>query len=174
MIDHGESRNPVEILAEEFTERRRRGERPTVAEYAEAHPELADEIRQLFPAIVAMERVKQHAASSGDRPFELRVDQLQQLGDYRILREIGRGGMGIVYEAEQQSLGRRVAVKVFPRQSLKDSKHLQRFRKHLHHLACTLLSTQCVYSDLRTSTLEEGVRDVYSTCDLSREIFHEK
>jgi serine/threonine protein kinase len=139
MDDHSESRNPVEVLAEDFTERRRRGDRPTVAEYADAHPELADQIRQLFPAIVAMERVKRDAVSSGDRPFELRVDKLEQLGDYRILREIGRGGMGIVYEAEQQSLGRRVAVKVFPRQALGDSKHLQRFRREartaalLHH-----------------------------------------
>ena len=65
--------------------------------------------------------------------------KLERLGDFRIVREIGRGGMGIVYEAEQESLGRRVAVKVLPRQSLLDSRHLARFEREariaagLHH-----------------------------------------
>src|SRR5207249_3279706 len=61
------------------------------------------------------------------------------LGDYRILRETGRGGMGIVYEAEQISLGRRVALKVLPFAAALDAKQLQRFKNEaqaaaqLHH-----------------------------------------
>ena len=61
------------------------------------------------------------------------------LGDFRIVREVGRGGMGIVYEAEQVSLGRRVALKTLPFAAVLDERQLQRFKNEaqaaalLHH-----------------------------------------
>src|SRR5262249_27642632 len=61
------------------------------------------------------------------------------LGDFRIVREVGRGGMGVVYEAQQLSLGRPVALKVLPFASTLDARQLQRFKNeaqaaaHLHH-----------------------------------------
>ena len=64
---------------------------------------------------------------------------LKRLGDFRIVGELGRGGMGIVYEAVQESLDRRVAVKVLPRQSLLDETRRDRFHREaqtaarLHH-----------------------------------------
>jgi len=139
MADPGSERDPVEILAAEFVERQRRGEHPTIAEYVANRPDLADEIRDLFPTIAAVERLKIEKERSSDGRVSLGGAQIERLGDFRIIREIGRGGMGIVYEAEQESLGRRVAVKVLPRQVLLESKQLQRFHREgrtaakLHH-----------------------------------------
>lgn len=139
MIHLSDDRDPVETLATDFLERQRRGEAPTIDEYVDEYPQLADEIRNLFPTIAAMEDWKSLEESHSDRPVSPETFGLKTFGDFRILREIGRGGMGIVYEAEQESLGRRVAVKVLPRQSLPGERHVQRFQReartaaNLHH-----------------------------------------
>jgi len=129
-----------EALAEEFAARIRRGERPSLQEYIDRCPDLADEIRELFPALVEVERVKEdQPARPGAAELAAALPPLGQVGDYRVLREIGRGGMGVVYEAEQVSLGRRVALKVLPQQVSQDPKTLARFRREarsaaqLHH-----------------------------------------
>lgn len=130
-------RNPVERLAEEFIERRRRGEEPSVEEYAARHPEWADEIRELFPALVLMESAREEAP--GTEGVWIAGRKVSAFGDYRLIREVGRGGMGVVYEAEQISLGRRVALKVLPFGSRTEPGLLERFRREaraaarLHH-----------------------------------------
>jgi WD40 repeat protein/serine/threonine protein kinase/tetratricopeptide (TPR) repeat protein len=130
-------------LAEEFLERYRQGERPSLKEYIDRHPELAAEIKEVFPAMALMENVAladeslAGAATGPATPAE--ATPPQQLGDYRILREVGRGGMGIVYEAEQVSLGRHVALKVLPRQMFVNDSQRRRFEREakaaakLHH-----------------------------------------
>jgi serine/threonine protein kinase len=130
-------------LAEEFVERYRQGERPPLSEYTARYPEHAEQIRDLFPALVMMEQIAPgsecSAPSSAGTLRQRPGEHPEQIGDYRILREIGRGGMGIVYEAEQVSLGRHVALKVLPRQLLPGSKQQQRFEQEarsaarLHH-----------------------------------------
>ncbi len=124
----------IDQLAEEFAARLRRGEHPSYQEYVERYPRLADEIRELFPALVEMERVEVPADG-----FASANPPLRQVGDYRIIREVGRGGMGVVYEAEQQSLGRRVALKIMPGRMSRDGSTLERFKREartaaqLHH-----------------------------------------
>src|SRR5262245_40418632 len=124
-------------LADEILERYRRGERPALTEYTARHPELAEQIRELFSALLMMEDVRPGPSPARDVPGA--DGPPRRLGEYRIVREIGRGGMGVVYEAEQESLGRRVALKVLPPGALGDAAHVERFQREaraaarLHH-----------------------------------------
>ena len=99
-VDPGdEARDPLEELAADYAERLRRGERPSVADYQLRHPELAQAISEFFPTVAALEDLREPGVP-------------ETVGEYRLLRELGRGGMGAVFVAEQPSLQRRVAVKI--------------------------------------------------------------
>src|SRR5262249_32294285 len=113
--DLEDGRDPLEALAEEFLDRMRCGQRPAVSEFLARAPERAGELEELLSALLLVEDLKVHADATstaggaglpGGRPV------LERLDDFRILRELGRGGMGIVYEAEQESLHRHVAITV--------------------------------------------------------------
>jgi serine/threonine protein kinase len=136
-------RDPVEVLAEEFVERRRRGELPSLQEYVDRYPDLADEIREVFPALIVMDEIDPRSVdqspSLGGTVDIHGQPKIQQLGDFRILREVGRGGMGVVYEARQESLGRHVALKVLPGTFAGREQFRERFQREaraaarLHH-----------------------------------------
>ncbi len=151
------ARDPLGPILESFLTRFRKGERPSLSEYAGRYPVLADEIRELFPALVEIEQLgfvggvaeeagapsateacdpaAGLAAAAGDksRPWP------ERLGDYRILGCIGEGGMGVVYEAVRESLRSHVALKVMHQRFRARADYLRRFHNEarsaaqLHH-----------------------------------------
>ena len=139
MSDDSADRDPFEVVAESFLVRYRAGERPGIDDLAARHPELAGPIRKLLPALVRVERDLSLDVETSARELPPLPDIDKRLGDYRILRDIGRGGMGVVFEAEQVSLNRRVALKVLPAHIANDRLALERFRREaksaarLHH-----------------------------------------
>jgi tetratricopeptide (TPR) repeat protein len=122
-----------------------RGEALDRQELLAHHPEFAAELGQFLDDHVQVDHraaplrvVGQHGATAGAEAAGL-VAAGTALGDFRIVREVGRGGMGVVYEAEQITLGRRVALKVLPLAAALDARALQRFKHeataaaHLQH-----------------------------------------
>ncbi|MFI5460434.1 MAG: protein kinase [Isosphaerales bacterium] len=117
-----------------------RGGRPDPEGLLARHPDLADVLavylQDLEQLHVAAVNLRDSLPSKAGRTAPDPIPETECLGDFQIVREIGRGGMGIVYEAEQLSLGRRVALKVLPLAAALDPKQLQRFQVEAHAAAC--------------------------------------
>ncbi|MFZ4469476.1 MAG: protein kinase domain-containing protein, partial [Pirellula sp.] len=138
-------RHPFEELADEFVLKFRSGHSPSIEQYAQAYPEHAAMIRSIFPSLMIVEKVSAKVtnesiaptlSATGSDPTQLVP---KAFDDFEILQCIGRGGMGVVYEAIQGSLQRRVALKVIHAQASASPRSRERFRREaesaagLHH-----------------------------------------
>jgi serine/threonine protein kinase/Flp pilus assembly protein TadD len=130
-------------VVEEYRALLRAGGSPDRPAFLARYPELAAALAECLDAVEFIEAagpgLPSAAQAHAGAPPEADWQPSVPLGDYRIVREVGRGGMGVVYEAEQMSLGRRVALKVLPFASTLDPRQLQRFKNEaqaaagLHH-----------------------------------------
>ncbi len=123
---------PAEAALAEYLLRRDRGQSVELTELFAAYPGCEAELREF----VAQERAV-HRAMAGVSPATAPAQNLtgRTLGDFRLVRELGRGGMGIVWEAEQLSLARKVAVKLLPAALCSDPRHRSRFQNEARILA---------------------------------------
>ena len=132
-------------LVDQLIERLQYGESLELENLVAEFPERAESLRLIWPSLQLMGQLK----SSGSNHKETatgameRLASRQVLGDFRILRQIGRGGMGVVYEAEQISMGRNVALKVLPFAAMANPTALQRFKNEVRS-AATLNHTNIV------------------------------
>jgi serine/threonine protein kinase/tetratricopeptide (TPR) repeat protein len=141
-------------VVDQITENLQAGTPFDLEDYVRQYPELEDQLRKLLPGIQMLADLG-YAPGDWPPPASLATSNSQKptqgvLGDYRFVREIGRGGMGVVYEAEQVSLGRKVALKVLPFAAMMDQRQLQRFQNEaraaaslrhpnvvqVHHVGC--------------------------------------
>ena len=105
-----------------FLARRRAGEESDSRAFASRYPHLEPELSSALDALIALER-----ATGRDVDTDLSIPD--RVGAFRIVREIGRGGMGVVLEAVEEPLGRRVALKVLPPELLASANARGRFRR---------------------------------------------
>jgi serine/threonine protein kinase/tetratricopeptide (TPR) repeat protein len=120
-----------------------RGIAPDQQTLLAAHPDLADELRPYLDSLQLLHGttrdIRTAKPTTNGAHGQLTEPNARHIGDYQIIREIGRGGMGIVYEAHQKSLNRQVALKVLPFAAVLDQRQIARFRNEaqaaaqLHH-----------------------------------------
>ena len=108
------ARTPLEILASQFVEELRRGEQPSAKTYARRYPIHTDAIREWFPVLATLEQARLQSEAQAIRRTMPRRFPFVRLGRTELLCELGRGGMGIVFQARELDSGHIVAVKVLP------------------------------------------------------------
>lgn len=122
----------LEQVLDQYLDELASGGSPDQEVYLRANPDLSDALRGVFKTLDFVEATSRSLNAS-------QLEQGQQLGEFRIIREVGRGGMGVVYEAIQAPLNRRVALKVLPGGALLSESAAERFAREaatagkLHH-----------------------------------------
>jgi len=126
----------VDTIIAELVAQRLEGKTPDIEAVAAAHPDKADELRARFADLEKLAALWQQMSVGGratDRFVPLQIGT--ELGEFEVIREIGRGGMGRVYLARQKSLGRTVALKVISHLGGVSPTTRQRFLREAQALA---------------------------------------
>lgn len=108
------ARDPLEMALTEYMDQIRQGKTVAIDEFTRRYPALADQICELFPLVGNLERWKSEREIDCLRRNVPKQFSFDRLGDYQLVRELGRGGMGVVFEAVHVTTRRSVAIKLLP------------------------------------------------------------
>lgn len=132
----------IELIYTEFSVREELGENPTAAQWYARFPQWRDRLQKLFSVHEQFQDVARATTLQPRGAFTLagdfratQVQRHQALGQYEILEEIGRGGMGVVYKARQVLLNRLVAIKMILVAEHAEPHMIARFRAEAEALA---------------------------------------
>ena len=138
----GASEQLLDSIVDEFTSQIRAGLNPQVADFQERYPQLHCQLEELLGSVKAIESLKSTAAGKAGSSASFDRTQFpmpETIGEYQVLSELGRGGMGVVYLGKHQTLGRQVAIKVLPPSLAASEDRVDRFQSEaqaaarLHH-----------------------------------------
>ena len=134
-----DQKSRLTALLDDYLQALDEGMRPDASALAAENPDLAEALTAYISHLKALHNVAIGFQNKADEtPKRLAVGAVgneKQLGDFLLHREIGRGGMGVVYEATQQSLGRRVALKLLPFAAVLNHRQIARFKNEAHAAA---------------------------------------
>ena len=132
----------LDSIVDEFTSQIRAGLNPQVIDFQERYPQLHCQLEELLGSVKAIESLKSTAAGKAGSSASFDRTQFpmpETIGEYQVLSELGRGGMGVVYLGKHQTLGREVAIKVLPPSLAASEDRVDRFQSEaqaaarLHH-----------------------------------------
>ena len=138
----GASEQLLDSIVDEFTSQIRAGLNPQVIDFQERYPQLHCQLEELLGSVKAIESLKSTAAGKAGSSASFDRTQFpmpETIGEYQVLSELGRGGMGVVYLGKHQTLGRQVAIKVLPPSLAASEDRVDRFQSEaqaaarLHH-----------------------------------------
>lgn len=129
------SRDTLEVLLSRFADEVRGGALPSVEDYVAGYPQWESEIRELFPLVFSLERWKNDKEVECLRRSVPEDFSVEAFGDYKVIKELGRGGMGVVFHAVHTGSRRPVAVKLLPWRYAAD---MPRWKERFHREAATI------------------------------------
>ncbi|MBS0202760.1 MAG: serine/threonine protein kinase [Planctomycetes bacterium] len=130
-----QSRDSLELLLSQFADEVRAGSMPSIEDYVARNPHCAGEIRELFPLVFSLEQWKSNKEVECLRNNVPDDFSVEAFGDYKVVRELGRGGMGVVFYAVHTKSHRPVAVKLLPWRYAAD---MTRWKERFHREAATI------------------------------------